>query len=495
MLSTLLLQSLTIINGFVIPRIILIYFGSDVNGLVSSVMQFLTYIGLVEGGVTGVVMANLYRPLYENDILKVSSIVKTAERFYKKIGMIFVGYTVVLAVIYSLLFRAEFSFPYVFSLTVVLSVSVFIQYMFSLTYKTLLSADKKVYIVSFLQSVILTANMVLAVVSVKIYPSIHVLKLLTGLLYLLQPIVFTRFVKKHYQLDDTAPVDSNLLSSRWDGFAINIAAFIHNATDIAVLTVFTDFKTVSIYSVHALVTAGLKQIVTALSTGIAPAIGAAYAKNDRKELNEKMDLYEYIIFSSVFFLFTVGGLLITPFVMIYTRGIQDADYSQPVFAVLLLLAEAVYLLKSPHLDLAYAANQFTKIRKPAYMEAGLNLLISLILVKKFGLIGVALGTVCAMIFRLCFHVRFTKKLIPDRKQWIFYRKLLLFTGATVVGLVICCFIPFREYSIINWCSHAVLYSVIFLVLYFGISLLCFKKELRYFKDYLKLKKGRKTPEA
>ena len=66
-ISSLLFQILTIINGFIIPRLILSYFGSDVNGLTTSISQFLTYISLIEGGITGVIMASLYKPLYEKD--------------------------------------------------------------------------------------------------------------------------------------------------------------------------------------------------------------------------------------------------------------------------------------------------------------------------------------------------------------------------------------------------------------------------------------------
>ena len=50
------LQVVTVISGFIIPKIILTNFGSSVNGLVSSLNQFLSYITLIEGGITGVVL-------------------------------------------------------------------------------------------------------------------------------------------------------------------------------------------------------------------------------------------------------------------------------------------------------------------------------------------------------------------------------------------------------------------------------------------------------
>ncbi len=492
MISTLLLQLITIVSGFIIPKIILSYFGSNVNGLVSSLTQFLNYIALVEGGITGVVMANLYKPLYKNDTKKISSIVKTTNIFYKKIGLIFIIYTIVLATVYPLAFNTDFSYVYVFSLTLILSLSLLIQYMFSLTFRNLLNADKKVYIVSFTQSGILILNIIFAIISVYLYPSIHLLKILTGFVYIIQPLIFNNYVKKHYTLDNNANPDNELLKSRWDGFAINVAAFIHNGTDIAVLTIFSNLGVVSVYSVYALVTSGLRQIVNSLTTGINPTIGQAYAKNDMKELNQKMDIYEYIIFILVFFLFTVGGLLITPFVMIYTKGITDANYYEPLFGALLLIAEAIYLLKLPHLNLAYSANKFKDITKPAFIEAFLNIIISVILVSKYGIIGVAVGTLVSMIYRMIFHIRYTNKLIENRKQWIFYRKLIIFVIGTLIGLGICYFIPQVKYTIFSWIIHAIIYSIIFAIIYSIISVLFFKKELKFFKGYLFRKKGDKN---
>ena len=124
-------------------------------------------------------------------------------------------------------------------------------------------------------------------------------------------------------------------------------------------------------------------------------------------MNQKLDIYEYIVFVLVFFLFTVTALLITPFVQLYTRGIVDTDYNQPLFGFLLVVSEALYLVKLPHLNLAYSANKFKEITVPAYIEAILNIVISVSLVKKFGLIGVTVGTIVGMTYRMVFHVYYS----------------------------------------------------------------------------------------
>ena len=485
MASGLLLQLCTLMSGFILPKIILSYFASETNGLVSSLNQFLSYISLAEGGISGVIIANLYKPLVEKDNDKLSSILVTADKFYKKIGYLFVGYSVILAVLYPVVFKTEFGFGYVSLLTLILSMNLLVQYMFSLTLRSVLDADKKVYIVNFSQMVITIANILLAMLSVVIYPSIHILKLISGCLFILQPLVFGRYVKKNYAINWKAKIDNSLIKERWDGFAINLAAFIHNCTDVTVLTIFTNLKTVSIYSVYCLVSNGLKQLVNACISGVSATVGQAYARRDFDEVNKKMDLYEYIVFILVFFLFTVAALLITPFVLIYTKGVTDTNYYHPIFGILLLISEALYLLKFPHMNLSYSANKFKEITIPAFIEAGLNIVVSVILVSKFGLIGVTIGTIVGMTYRTVFHVYYTSKLIP-RHQIIFYKKFILFTVTAVLGFFICFkLIPIVNISVWEWIIHAVMYSVIIGVMYLFISIVFFRNELKFFVKYLK----------
>ena len=484
--ASLLLQVLTLINGFIIPKLILSFFGSEANGLVSSLTKFLSYINLLEGGVTGVVMASLYKPLVDNDNEKISSVVKTTSKFYKKISYIFLIYTMILAFVYPIIFKTSYSFIYIFGLTIILSATSFIQYNLSLTMKTLLNADKKGYIVSLTQSFILVINIILSYVALKIYPSIHLFKLLSAIVFLIQPFVFNIYVSKNYKIDKNAKEDGELLKSRWDGFSINIAAFIHHNVDILLLSVFTDLRTVSVYSVYALVGSGLRAILQFLSNGVKPSIGQLYAKGNYEELNKKLDVYEYLTFLLVFMLFSCACLLVSPFVMIYTKNVTDANYYRPVFGVILMLAEGFYLIKNAHVDLAYAANKFKEIKIPCYTEAAINIVVSLILIKPLGLNGIAIGTLIAMIYRMAFHVWYTNSHLLKRPQHVFYQKFLNFGVFTMVGMIICTLVVSKvEFKLFNWLYHGVVYVCLFGALYLINSLIFYKNELNDLKKYFK----------
>ena len=76
------------------------------------------------------------------------------------------------------------------------------------------------------------------------------------------------------------------------------------------------------------------------------------------------------------------------------------------------------------------------------------------------------------------------KIVKNRKQWIFYKKLLAFSFVTLIGVAICHFVPLTEITVWNWVLHAFIYALIFGVLYLILSLLLFKKDVRYLKEYI-----------
>ena len=484
----LILQLTTIICGFIIPKIILSTFGSETNGIISSISQFFGYASLIEGGLTGVVMAKLYKPIVNKNCNQVSKILNTTESFYHKLSIFFIFYSLVLAIIYPLLFKSSFSYGYVSSLVIILGIGLLIQYNFSLAKRTVLQANKKGYIVSLTQTFILIINVLLNIIVVKFFPSVHIMKLITGLLFFVQPLVYSRFLYKDFKLSKNNGTDNTLIKSRWDGFAISLAAFIHNNTDIIVLTIFSTFKNVSIYSVYALVIKGITSLIKSVSNAISPTIGQEYAKKSQ-DFNKKMELYEFIIFFICFFAFGVTLLLITPFVMLYTKGITDANYNQPIFGFVIVIAELFSCIREPYLNIAFSANEFKKMKKPSFIEAILNIIISVILVSKYGLIGIAFGTLIAMIFRTVYQIHFLEKNVIYKKASFFYKKVFLFSITSTIAILICKFVlSINITGIFSWIIAAVIYSVIILLLLSIMSIVFFKDNCNLVKYYIERKK-------
>ena len=114
---SLLHQIIALICGFILPRYFLVCYGSEVNGLISSITQFLGFITLAECGVGAVVQSALYKPLADKNEDEISKIIISAERFFKRIAAILVAYTAVLMVVYP--FITIDSFDYFFTMSLI----------------------------------------------------------------------------------------------------------------------------------------------------------------------------------------------------------------------------------------------------------------------------------------------------------------------------------------------------------------------------------------
>lgn len=413
-ITSLLCQIITILYGLFVPKLILGAFGSEVNGLVSSISQFLNYITLLEGGLSGVIMAALYKPLAEKDSTRVSAVINATNQFFRRIALLFVGYMLTVATLYPLFIHTSFSWGFVASLAVIIGITLFIQYFFSLSLRLLINADQKGYVVFNAQIVFTIVNFIFTIIIIKIYPEIHALKVANVIAYCIQPIVFATYVSKNYKLDRSIPPDKDAISQRWAGFGQNLAYFIHTNTDVAVLTIFCTLLDVSVYTVYFMVIGSLKKLVMSISSAIIPSIGNTLASGDTDTINEAFDVYETGINLITTFSFACGIILIVPFVNIYTAGINDADYIQPVFGILLMIAEAIYCYRDPYVSIAYASGKFKETAKYSYIEAISNIVISVVLVIRFGLVGVAVGTFVSMCYRFIMHVIYIKKNIINR---------------------------------------------------------------------------------
>ena len=237
MLSSVLLQIVTIVCSFILPRLLLRAFGSEVNGAVASITQFLGYISLIEAGVGGVTRAALYSPLAHNDTIKVSGIMNATQSFFKKIAYIFIGYVVVLALTFKYISHAELSWLFTSSLVVILSISVFAEYYFGISFVILFQADQRSYIVTSLQIVVLILNTFLSVLLLNLGLGIHIIKLVSASVFLIRPTLLSIYARKQYNLQKSVPPDNEAIKQRWNGFGHHIAYCIHNYTDTVVVTI------------------------------------------------------------------------------------------------------------------------------------------------------------------------------------------------------------------------------------------------------------------
>ena len=423
-----------IICGFIVPRLLISHFGSKINGLTASISQFLNFVTLLDMGVGSVVQSALYKPLAAKDDKSISKIIKSSNKFFNSIAIILLIYTFVLAILYPLTVRQNFSFLFTASLVLAISVSVYAQYFLGMTYRLLLYADQKSYVYLVLQTVVVIINTICTALLVYFDCSINIIKLSSSIVFLATPLLIIFYVSKHYHIDKKIQFTDEPIKQKWNGLAQHIAYSVNNNTDVVVLTILSSLENVSIYNVYHLVINGIYSFVSSLTVGIRALLGDMYAKNETKALNERFNQLEWGMHTVTTLLFTVTAILIVPFVRVYTKGINDADYKAPLFAIIITASEAVLCLQFPYNTMVQAAGHFKQTQLSSIIQALINIVISIITVIKFGLVGVAIGTSIAMSYQLIYLVYYLRKNILNRSCKYFIKQL--FTDIIIAGIIV-----------------------------------------------------------
>ena len=402
-------QVTTIICGFILPRLILGHFGTEVNGLVNSITQFLAVIAFLELGVGAVVQSSLYKPLADKDNITVSKVITSADKFFRRLGYILAIYVVVMLFYYPYLVKQRFSFTFTATLIVAISIRSFAQYFFGIVNRLLLLADQKAYIQYIAQTAAVIANTVGCYILIAFDCSVQVVYGLTSLVFFLQPLAIHLYIKRSYALDRQIHYDVEPIKQKWNGVAQHIASVILSSSDSIVLTTFSTLVNVSIYTVYYLPMSGARLMIMSMISGINALIGNLWAKQDFAELRKVFAWTEWSIHTGTTLIFTLTAILIVPFVQVYTHGVNDANYMQPLFGVLLVAANSGNCLRLPYNIMILAAGHYKQTQHNYIIAAVMNIVISIIGVKQFGLIGVALGTLAAMIYQTVWMAWYNSK--------------------------------------------------------------------------------------
>lgn len=462
-------QVVTIICGFILPRFFLKNFGSNVNGLISSISQFLGFISLLEMGVGPVIQANLYKPLADGDNTRISEIVKSAERFFRRIAYIFLAYIIILSVIFPIAIDTEFDPIFTVSLLVIIAISTIAQYFFGATYQVLLNSDQKSYVQMSLRTVAIILNTAICIVLMYAGASVHTVKLVSASIFVMQPLGQMIYVKKHYTLNKKIKLVGEPIKQKWNGFAQHVAATVSTNASVFVLTIFSSLSNVSIYSVYHLVTNGISSVIMTAASGIESFFGNIIAQGDEKTLKKSFDLIEWVIHFGVTVLFTIAAIAIVPFVTVYTDGVSDADYVQPLFGFLLVFAYMIQCLRIPYFRVIKASGHFKQTQNGSFIMAGINIVVSVGLVFRFGLVGVALGTLCAMLFHTVYFVLYLRKNILNRSILYFLKHVLTDAIVVCASFFATSQIKLASISILSFLIYAIEIAIIVTVISIAVN--------------------------
>lgn len=418
-------EAIKLVCSLILPRLILTNYGSAYNGIVSSITQFISCIALMKLGIGGATKVALYKPLANKDNKEISEVLASTESFMRKIARIFVVFVLIFACLYPLLISNEFGWLFSASLILIISLSTFAEYYFGFTYSMLLNADQKSYIEDILAVVGIILNTVVAVILINNQFSIHIVKLGSSLVHIISPIFMYVYCHKKYNLIKIEKPQISKIPQRWDAFAHEIASFVNDNTDIMILTMFTSLLEVSVYTIYHSIVANLRKMMSSFVSGFGSAFGDMYAREEKELLVKNLSIYELITYSFTTIIYSTALVMFVPFVMLYTEGVTDVDYNRLGFCIVITLAGVFDCFRFPYKQIINNTGFYKQTKFVAIGEAVINIVISILCVAKFGLVGVAVGTLITMIFGSCMYSYYISKHVIERNLFMSYKHMLI----------------------------------------------------------------------
>lgn len=413
MISSLILQVITAISGLILPHFFIITYGSAVNGMVSSITQFLSYLALVESGISAAAIVKLYKPLAEKDINERNLVLSASRKFYLQSGYIYSVLLLLLMFVYPLIVSNQVESITTRIMIVILAGSNLIDYYLLGKYRVLLTADQKVYVINNIQSLGTILNTVISIILIYANQNVLLVKAVGTIVYVLRAVFIILYVKKNYKkLDFKLKTHKNVLPQRWNALFHQIVGVICNNTDLVLITICLgndSLLEVSVYYAYSLVSNTFTTLFNSFSNGMLSGFGELFAIHDTEKIKKAYSSFEYIYFILLFVVYICMLALLIPFIRLYTKGVTDTNYIRPVLACLFVLMGSIQNIRIPSMTMICAAGHYKETQFRAFLEALINLSVSLVLIFKLGISGAIIGTICSYTYRTTDCILYTSK--------------------------------------------------------------------------------------
>ena len=476
--------------GFISRRVFISSLGSEylgVNGLLTNVLSMLS---LVEGGIGTSIVYNLYKPLAEDDKTRVVALIQLYKKTYAILAIIVFVLSMALYPFLGVLVKQSDGISY---LAIVYFLFVFkniVSYLNAHKW-SLINADQKGYVLArynLLFNVITTIAKIVVLATTQNYVLYLVIEVL---IFLVQNIWNGKVVNERYpyiKVKEKFEVDKDTKETMKENvkamFLHNVGGYCVFGTDNILISALVNLKTVGLYSNYTMVINQLKGLLTPIIDGIGASVGNLIATESKEKSYEIFNVVYLINFWIYGFCSIILFNLLEPFIDFWLgKGLLLDKFT---FAIILL---NFYIsgLRSSIITFKTKGGIFTNDKYVPIIESVINLGTSIILAKKYGLIGIFLGTTISTLAipfwlqpKLVYNNVFNKSVVEYFYKYFKYLFITIFAG--VVTTIFCNYVNINNILIslvIKGILGTVSINIIFLVAFFRTN------EMKYIFTLLK----------
>lgn len=414
----------TIVNivfGMVEVSLFISVYGSEINGLKQTGGQLLSYLALIEAGISASFLYSMYKPIAQNDNNALSAIYSGFRKSINKVVMKMMIAASIVSLIYPLFLKKE-GLPYWFMVSVfgLLSAKAIVPYFFTYVPKYMIIAKEQKYKAELINCITNAIVYITEIVLLKITQiPIQILLLVCVVLSICSGIVYNIVMRKIYGniLNNHAEPDYSPKSMSKSVLAHNISGLIFNSTDNIVISVLSSLEMVTIYSSYNLLVSQVSTVFQSIYDGTTASLGIKIANKDDNSYAVYRELFSTTLFIAVI-ISSVFIVMINSFIKLWIGEVYCVEiYNVFFFSIILftgILSPCIYSVRN-------ACGLYKESKNFTIFQAALNLGITLLLTPSLGITGALVGTVIARIFITipCNYNLVNRKIFPEHKsKWI-----------------------------------------------------------------------------
>ncbi len=408
--------------GFLIPRLIILSYGSDINGLTATIYQILNVLNLLQAGAIGASIFAMFKPVADGDYHQISLILHSSKKYFNRLGWIFLLLIFILAPILAISkANSEISSLDIYLAFSILGINGSFSFFFLSRFDILFSADQKRYVLSITSIVekLIYYSLLFIILSYKVHFTYMYLAVLMGssikvcILYL---IYRKQYVNKIIPVDKgeyySIPNKGYLLVNQISTQAVESSPTIFIAFNF-------NFRLASVYSIYYLIILMIKMIINTVQVSVSEVFGNMVVSEDGKRIENVFNLMFFIYIIIGVFLTTCAAFLVMPFIALYTSELTDVNYIVPLLAFFIVIYSLVYCLYMPFYTLSNVYGLYKETYLQSLVTCIIALIISYVLTKYIGMSFVLTGLIFYYLISMIYRI----VIITSRIDWFTLKKL------------------------------------------------------------------------
>ncbi|MBQ6614279.1 MAG: hypothetical protein IIX18_03060 [Clostridia bacterium] len=489
MISSLVYQFVFISLSFLLPRLYLENFGSEINGVLSTIKQIFMYMWILEAGVGLATTQALYKRIGEKDYKSASAVLSATNSYYKKTGIVYLVAVLVIAAVYCFAIPTAIDSKTLFVIIMLNALPSLFSYFVQAKYRILMEVDGRKYIINNSETVLQLLSNIGKVLVLLLTDSLVLIQLIYCVIALGQLVYLYCYAKRRYTwVDLNSKPDFDAISQKNSVLVHQLSGLVFGNTDVILLSILCDFKTVSVYSIYNIFFSQMQNFITSVVSSLNFALGQMFHTNKERFL-KVFRVYETVYVTATFIIYTLMAVFLLPLIQIYTSGIEDANYTNVYLVILFVIMNLLANGKLPASVVVEFSGDFEKTRSHAIFEMVINITVSIAAIMYMGICGAIVGTIVALVYRCVVIIHYSNKNILQRSPMCTYRVWLV-NGAVFVAVMAIFFVDtFSNMSFLPLLLNGIIHSVWIVGLYVLANFVFNREVFKIAFDMYRGKKG------